>query len=456
MKKIIFCLSGFIFFSSVIFPQNNAKKIYHPFMGSLCVTLSGGVNSGFTDYKTSELGYITGGDLEYFFNTYSNHSFGIRVFSGIGSIGGRDSRNYLPDFKTNLSSLGIGITYGYFFDKKFFPYLSVGFSNLWFDPKDTGGNRLPNNRQGNYKLTAANINLEFGWRLVLGSRFSLVVSGAINLHQNDWLDDFIAGGSNDLFVTGSIGFSYSLFAEKDSDEDGVPDSKDECRGTGLNIPVDEKGCPLDSDFDGVPDYKDKCPNTPYGFVVDANGCPRDSDKDGVIDNYDRCPDTPLNVLVNRFGCPLDSDGDGVPDYLDKCPGTPPNTPVNNYGCPEDGGHIQFINQEVVLSVNTNFETGKTIISPNGYRKLDTLIQTLKAYPDTKWRIDGHTDSVGTYLRNLELSFERANSVLSYIISKGIDVNRFEVYGLGEEFPVSENRTEEGRAKNRRVVISRIK
>ena len=59
---------------------------------------------------------------------------------------------------------------------------------------------------------------------------------------------------------------------------------------------------------------------------------KDSDGDGVPDSRDRCPNTPKGVQVDEHGCPLDSDGDGVPDYLDKCPGTPKGAKVDKDGC----------------------------------------------------------------------------------------------------------------------------
>ncbi len=60
--------------------------------------------------------------------------------------------------------------------------------------------------------------------------------------------------------------------------------------------------------------------------------PKDSDGDGVVDSKDECPNTPKGVAVNAFGCPKDSDGDGVADYMDKCPGTKAGVRVNNDGC----------------------------------------------------------------------------------------------------------------------------
>ena len=142
--------------------------------------------------------------------------------------------------------------------------------------------------------------------------------------------------------------------EQDSDNDGVPDSRDKCPGTPAGVAVDKDGCPLDSDKDGVPDYLDKCPGTPLGVAVDKDGCPLDSDKDGVPDYLDKCPGTPAGVAVDKDGCPLDSDKDGVPDYLDKCPGTPIGTPVDKDGCP-------IPPQKVSITLAIEFDTGKADI-----------------------------------------------------------------------------------------------
>jgi outer membrane protein OmpA-like peptidoglycan-associated protein len=125
----------------------------------------------------------------------------------------------------------------------------------------------------------------------------------------------------------------------DTDGDGVPDYKDVCPGTAAEVRgfVDEKGCPKDDDKDGVLDYKDECLNTREGAPVDAKGCPKDSDGDGVADYSDECPGTPAAArgFVDEKGCPKDSDKDGVLDYLDKCPGTREGAPVDAHGCPKD-------------------------------------------------------------------------------------------------------------------------
>ncbi len=93
----------------------------------------------------------------------------------------------------------------------------------------------------------------------------------------------------------------------------------------------------DLDNDGVPDSRDNCPNTPPGEPADANGCScsqRDTDGDGVNDCGDNCPDTLSCATVDAYGCPSDSDGDGVHDGCDQCLDSPPGSwVIRSTGCP---------------------------------------------------------------------------------------------------------------------------
>ena len=233
----------------------------------------------------------------------------------------------------------------------------------------------------------------------------------------------------------------------DSDGDGVADYLDKCPNTPTGVKVDTNGCPIDTDKDGVPDYLDKCPNTPTGVKVDANGCPVDSDGDGVPDYLDKCPDTPAGVKVNASGCPVDSDGDGVPDYLDKCPDTPIGVKVDANGCPEATSPVFTININSVL-----FDTNKADIKTEYRTQLDALALTMKQFPNAKIQIDGHTDNTGDEKLNMGLSVRRADAVKAYLTRKGVSASRISTSGFGESKPVSDNDTEEGKAKNRRAEI----
>ncbi len=232
--------------------------------------------------------------------------------------------------------------------------------------------------------------------------------------------------------------------EQDSDKDGVPDSRDKCPGTPAGVAVDADGCPLDSDKDGVPDYLDKCPGTPTGVAVDKDGCPPDSDKDGVPDYLDKCPGTPAGVAVDKDGCPLDSDKDGVPDYLDKCPGTPIGTLVDKDGCP-------LPPEKVSMTLAVEFDTGKADIKKKYDGEIGRVAEFLNKYPNAKGVIEGHTDNVGGAAMNQKLSERRAQAVVNYLVQKyGIDPARLSAKGYGMIRPIADNKTAEGRQKNRRV------
>ena len=283
--------------------------------------------------------------------------------------------------------------------------------------------------------------------------------------------------SVNLGITFAPSFSGGTFY--DSDNDGVEDKNDMCPGTPKGVEVDEFGCPLDSDHDGVPDYLDKCGNTPAGAKVGSDGCPIDSDHDGVPDYLDKCENTLPGLKVDSTGCPIDSDRDGVPDYLDKCPNTPAGTTVDQTGCPAKAGTKEQKETKeipkkeepkttenpriippkeissIVLYMDTYFDSGKDKLLPKAYTILDILVNTIKAYPDSKWLIHGYTDSTGAAQRNLEISKKAARTVADYLVSKGVNAAQLEVAGYGENNPVFSNDFPDGRALNRRVEIKYV-
>ena len=220
-------------------------------------------------------------------------------------------------------------------------------------------------------------------------------------------------------------------------------------GAGLSIPFGYETPapapapkPADSDNDGVPDTLDQCPNTPAGAKVDANGCCVDSDNDGVPDYKDKCPGTPAGVEVDENGCKLvkDSDGDGVVDELDKCPNTPKGVVVDKVGCP------------VVFNLQINFDFNSAKVKPEYLPKIKEVVEFLKAHPAYKAEIQGHTDSIGSAAYNKKLSERRAKAVYDIMVKMGIDPDRLTYVGYGEEMPIADNSTPEGRAKNRRVEV----
>jgi len=77
---------------------------------------------------------------------------------------------------------------------------------------------------------------------------------------------------------------------------------------------------------------------------------------------------------------------------------------------------------------------------------------MRDYPETKWKIEGHTDITGSEKLNRDLSINRAKSVYNYFVSNGISSSRLSYNGYGSEYPIAENTTETGKALNRRVAI----
>jgi len=109
-------------------------------------------------------------------------------------------------------------------------------------------------------------------------------------------------------------------------------------------------------------------------------------------------------------------------------------------------------EKVSFASDTFFDFDKTVVKPEGKAKLDTLIGQIKGIALEVVIAVGHTDSVGSDKYNDRLSQRRADSVKAYLVSKGIEPNRIYTEGKGEKQPVASNKTQEGRAKNRRVEI----
>lgn len=223
----------------------------------------------------------------------------------------------------------------------------------------------------------------------------------------------------------------------DSDGDGVPDSRDRCPNqSGV---AEYQGCPVpDTDGDGINDKSDKCPN--QKGTAEYQGCPiPDSDGDGFNDKEDKCPNQAGVAKYN--GCPIpDRDGDGINDESDKCPNVA--GPADNFGCPVIG----------IRSYEVVFKPGSAVLLPRGKFVLDTVVAYLKKNTEVSITVDGHTDNTGSDKINDPLSVKRAEASKAYIVSKGIDADRMTTAGFGSKQPIADNKTADGRKKNRRIEI----
>lgn len=111
-----------------------------------------------------------------------------------------------------------------------------------------------------------------------------------------------------------------------------------------------------------------------------------------------------------------------------------------------------VTEKVTLAADVFFDFDKAVLKPEGKAKLDDLVGKLKAVNLEVIIAIGHTDNIGTFEYNKKLSVRRAEAVKAYMVSKGIEPNRIYTEGKSFSQPIADNRTAEGRAKNRRVEI----
>ena len=279
----------------------------------------------------------------------------------------------------------------------------------------------------------------------------LLAGGGINFWFTDHLGLNVQTGYNHGFQKdGTDYFQHSAgivikFGAKDTDKDGIPDKDDACPD--VAGPKEFNGCP-DTDGDGIPDKDDACPDV--AGLKEFNGCP-DTDGDGVPDKDDKCPD--VAGPAENGGCPWpDTDGDGVLDKDDLCPNEA--GPASNQGCPEPNDDDQKRLNQYAKTIL--FDNGKATIKFESAEILNQIINVLKKYPNSRFRIEGHTDSTGRRAKNIELSQNRADAVKVYLIQGGIASNRLESVGYGPDKPIASNKNKKGRALNRRVEINLIK
>lgn len=114
--------------------------------------------------------------------------------------------------------------------------------------------------------------------------------------------------------------------------------------------------------------------------------------------------------------------------------------------------LDALNKDGSVALNILFETGKSAIEKESLTIVDQIFELLNNNPELKISIEGHTDNVGVPANNKKLSQDRAKAVMDALVTKGIDKSRMSFTGWGQEKPVADNSTEEGKAQNRRVEI----
>jgi len=185
-------------------------------------------------------------------------------------------------------------------------------------------------------------------------------------------------------------------------------------------------------------------------IAKAGGC-------GYFTTYEEvasvsgCTAFVKDVFLKRAGKKtaraVDSDGDGVPDDRDRCPNTPRGVQVDANGCPKPPKP----GKAVTVRLNVEFDFDKYYIRPEFYPQLENFANYLKQYPEIQVEIDGHTDNVGSEDYNRKLSLKRAEAIRNYLLGTfHIKGDRLTTRGFGTSRPKADNKTREGRQRNRRV------
>jgi outer membrane protein OmpA-like peptidoglycan-associated protein len=114
--------------------------------------------------------------------------------------------------------------------------------------------------------------------------------------------------------------------------------------------------------------------------------------------------------------------------------------------------LDALNKDGFIALDIHFDTGKSTIKPESRPIIEEIVALMKGNAALKLSVEGHTDNVGDAASNMKLSEERAQSVVATIVGQDIGASRLSAAGFGQDKPVADNRTEEGRAKNRRVEL----
>lgn len=378
-------------------------------------------------------------------------------------------------------------------------YFFVGYSVMSFFPKEVEDSpSLEGGKIAAYPDWKDESNFANYWTggvgidFFISKKFSIGVQLAFRNTENDLLDGYAQIDENgnktfaDKIIESGFKLSTYLFADEDLDNDGI--SNDDERAYGLNpysSDTDNDGIndfeevntyktnPLstDSDKDGVSDGDEillhktnpSKPDTDDDGLIDidevlvymTNPREKDSDMDGITDK--------VEIVTGTNPLSPDTDGDTFKDIDDRCPLLAGYNTAD--GCPqklENSVDTVIIRDTVIREKITiqegqsytpfgiNFETALATIKPESEVILDDVVLWLKKNPSIIIEIRGHTDSSGTNEINKALSELRAMEVMKYLATHGIPQERMNAVGYGSSKPIASNKTEKGKARNRRI------
>ncbi|HPT73214.1 MAG TPA: OmpA family protein [Candidatus Cloacimonadota bacterium] len=363
---------------------------------------------------------------------------------------------------------------------KMAPYVIAGGGMLNYFPKTNGRPSSSDPQWGGYDYILPDESAKWNTAVfpTIGGGITFMTKHNFNIDlgiqwdntRSDYIDGASGGDKKDSFWMGYVGLAMNFKSNynKDTDGDGIPDriDGDKYHAEDFDGFQDKDGIPdPDNDGDGVLDVNDKAPGTDETVskgintkedidgYQDSDGVPDpDNDNDGILDVNDKAPGTDetvkkgINTKETYNGY---QDTDGVPDEVPVVKKEEPKPVVKEEPKP--------VEKVIPLNlVTVYFATASSELSKEATDLLDSMIEGLKYNKDVKLVIEGNTDNVGALKSNMTLSAQRADAVKAYLVGKGIDAARFTTKANGPNKPADTNKTDEGKAKNRRAEFVKVK
>lgn len=460
--------------------------------------------------KLSYLGRIA-------YRTSLSDMFSLEFGAGAGKLAGMDDMDWMGNryYATTIVPVDARFLFTPFNWRTVRPYIYAGMGAMYFKnttlPTDPSPFEV--DEEGITAHAPFGIGVEFyitdGFAMELAAGGTMSFTESLNYYNND---DMFDGFGN---VT--LGVSIDLpRGSKDIDKDGLLNTDEEMMGTDPENPDSDgdgiidgdevhvyKTNPTNKDTDGdmLSDYEEIKNHKTDPTKADTDGdtlndyeelntyktdpLSKDSDGDGLSDSdevnkYNTDPnakDTDKDGLTDKEEVLVyktdpnkaDSDADKLNDYDEvKTYKTDPLVKDTDKGSVEDGIEVErgtnplladddVMKKEVAIVLEgIHFNVGSSEIKNESLPKLREALKTLQTYDDVTVEISGHTDNTGSKSLNQRLSQDRAESVKNWLVKNGIDAERIVAVGYGEDRPIADNSTADGRLQNRRIEFKRIK
>ncbi|MBI5215153.1 MAG: OmpA family protein [Ignavibacteriae bacterium] len=416
--------------------------------------------------------------------------FHLELGGGMGRISGSEFSTFLMPIDARLLVHPLDF-------ERWYPYAYAGYGTTRYVVDE-----VPNNADKNRKTDGWAGNLPFGVGLVyyITDNVAFDANVGYNLTSTDNFDVTETDSKNDNYLGFLLGLMTTIESgSADADGDGLTNDQEKELGTDKRNP--------DTDGDGLKDGEEvnnyqtdpKKADTDNDILSDADEAKKystnpnkaDSDEDGLndADEISKHNTEPTKADTDGDGLndgdelnkhktnpkKADSDADGLSDNdeLSKH-NTNPLVADSDNGTVNDGTEVgrgtnpleakdDIPKETIKIEKGQNlvlegiiFQTASADISPESEKALEKAYNTFMENPELEVEIQGHTDNVGSRTKNMKLSEERAESVKAYLVNKGISANRITTKGFGSKNPIADNKTDEGRQKNRRIEFFRTK